>query len=73
MSREDFRDFLKTVEHNILVKEKLEQCKTSKDIILFAKKYGYSITLEDLNYDETATKFESWYQKSKINVLKFKK
>ena len=51
MSREEFRSFVKTVEHNIIVKEKLSQCKTSKDLIFLAKKYGYSITLKDLNYD----------------------
>ena len=71
MSREEFRHFVKTVEHNIHVKEKLVECKTSKDLILLAKKYGYSITLEDLNYDRTATKSASWFQKSKINELKY--
>tara|TARA_B100001250_G_scaffold143448_1_gene122798 strand:+ start:47 stop:259 length:213 start_codon:yes stop_codon:yes gene_type:complete len=70
MSRENFRNFVKTVEHNILVKEKLLQCKTSKDLILLAKKYGYSVTLEDLNYDRTASQFENWYKESRINPLK---
>ena len=70
MSREEFRSFVKTVEHNIIVKEKLSQCKTSKDLILLAKKYGYYITLKDLNYDETATSFESWFKESRINPLK---
>jgi len=70
MSREEFRNFVKTVEHNIIVKEKLLECKTSKDLILFAKRYGYSITLEDLNYDKTATKFELWFKESRINPLK---
>ena len=61
MSREEFRNFVKTVEHNILLKEKLLECKTSKDLILLAKKYGYSVTLEDLNYDKTASQFENWF------------
>ena len=69
MSREDFRNFVKTVENNIIVKEKLLKCKTSKDLILLASKYGYSIKLEDLNYDKTATQFELWFKKSKINPL----
>tara|TARA_Y100001968_G_C19205980_1_gene642316 strand:- start:524 stop:703 length:180 start_codon:yes stop_codon:yes gene_type:complete len=59
MSREEFRNFVRTIEHNILVKKKLKQCKESKDLILLAKNYGYSISLEDFNYDKTATKFES--------------
>ena len=71
MSREEFRNSVKTVEHNILVKEKLLQCKTARDLISLAKKYWYSITLEDLNYDETATQFESWFKESKINALKY--
>ena len=70
MSREEFRSFVKTVEHNIIVKEKLSQCKTSKDLILLAKKYGYSITLKDLNSDKTATRFEFWFKESRINPLK---
>tara|TARA_Y100001968_G_C18930548_1_gene514046 strand:+ start:142 stop:363 length:222 start_codon:yes stop_codon:yes gene_type:complete len=72
MSREDFANFVKTVEHNILVKEKLAECKTSGDFILLAKKYGYHITLEDLNYDKIATKFENWFKESRINPLKCK-
>ena len=71
MSREEFRNFVKTVEHNFQIKEKLVQCKTSEELILLAKKYGYSITLEDLNYDKTATKFEFWFKESRINPLKF--
>ena len=71
MSREEFRNFVKTVEHNFLVKDKLVNCQTSEQLILLAKKYGYSITLEDLNYDKTATKFRSWFRKSKIHPLKY--
>ena len=70
MSREEFKNFVYTVEHNILIKEKLITCKTSKDLILLAKSYGYSITLEDLRYDETANKFGLWLEKSKIKPLK---
>ena len=70
MSRQEFRNFVMTVEHNTLVKEKLVQCKTSEDLILLPKRYGYSITLEDLNYDKTATKYEFWFKESKINPLR---
>ncbi len=70
MSREDLRNFVKTIEHNIFLKEKLLRCKTSQDLITLAKKYGYSIRFEDLNYDKTANKFETWFKKSKINPLK---
>ena len=70
MSREEFKDFIKTVEHNIILKEKLLLCKNTKDIILLAKKYGYFISIEDLNYDKTASQFEFWFKKSRINPLK---
>ena len=70
MSREEFRNFVTTVEHNIILKEKLVQCQSTKDIILLAKRYGYSITLKDLNYDKTASKFESWFKESRINPIK---
>ena len=71
MGREELRNFVKTVEHNLLLKEKLLECKTSKDLILLAKNHGYSITLEDLNYDKTATRFETWFKESRINPIKF--
>ena len=70
MSREEFRNFVKTVEHNVLVKEKLLKCKTSKDLILLAKKYGYHINSEDLKYDKIADRFEIWFKESTINPLK---
>ena len=70
MSREEFITFVKTVEHNILLKEKLFQCKTSKDIVLLAKKYGYYITIQDFNYDKIETQFGLWFKESKINPLK---
>ena len=70
MSREEFRNFIKTVEHNTLLKEKLLKCKTFKDLIFLANKYGYSITLEDINYDQTASQYEHWFKESKINPLK---
>ena len=72
MSREEFVNFVNTVEHNIFIRGKLSRCKTSKDLILLAKKFGYSITLEDLRYDKTATHFEFWFKESIINPLKYK-
>ena len=58
MSREEFKNFVKAVEHNILIKKELIQCKTSQDLILLAKKHGYLIIFEDLNYDKIATKLD---------------
>tara|TARA_Y100001968_G_scaffold220572_1_gene203444 strand:+ start:1224 stop:1388 length:165 start_codon:yes stop_codon:yes gene_type:complete len=49
------------------------QYQTSKDLILLAKKYGYSITIEYLNYNKIATKFELWLKESRINPLKYLK
>ena len=70
MSREEFRNFFKIVEHNILIKEKLSQFKTYEYLILLSKKYGYSVTLENLNNDTTASQFEIWFKESSINPLK---
>ena len=66
MRREEFKNFVKTVKKNVSAKNKLVKCKTSKDLILLAKKYGYSITLEDLIYDKNANKFELWFKESTI-------
>tara|TARA_B100000902_G_scaffold20214_1_gene24243 strand:- start:335 stop:619 length:285 start_codon:yes stop_codon:yes gene_type:complete len=70
MSREEFKNFIKTAKKNVSVKNKLVTCKTSKDLILLAKKYGYTINFEDLIYDKTATKFERWFKESTIKPLK---
>ena len=66
MSREEFKNFVQAIDHNIFLKDKLFQCKSSGDLILLAKKHGFSITLKDLSYDQTATKFESWFKASEI-------
>ncbi len=71
MSREDLRNFIKAVEHNIFVREKLALCRTKNELMLLAKNYGYSITLEDFKYDKKASKFEAWFKKSRINTLKY--
>ena len=71
MSRQEFSAFIKSVKQNILIKEKLFQCKTSKDLILLAQKCGYSISLEDLNYEKTATQFGLWFKESRVNPLKY--
>ena len=70
MTREELRTFVNTVERNIPLQEQLVLCKNSEDLILLAQKYGYGITTEDIKYDKTATKFESWFKESKINSLK---
>ena len=71
MSREEFRNFVKSVEHNIFIKEKLMECKTSKEIIFLAHKYGYSISLKDFIQDKDSTKFEYWVKESRITPLKY--
>ncbi len=71
ISREDFRNFIKAVEYNNLLKDKLVQCKSLKDLIILAKEHGYFITFENLNYDKTANEFDSWFKESRINPLKY--
>ena len=69
MSREEFRNFVKAIEKNIVLKEKLSNCKTIKDFFLLAKVYGYQITREDLKYDKTASNFESLFKEFSISPL----
>ncbi len=70
MSREEFKNFVKAIEHNIIIKEKFSKCKTYHELILLAKNYGFNITFEDLEYDNTASKFETWFKESTIPPLK---
>ena len=58
MSKEEFRNFVKTVEHNILIKEKLVQCKTSKVLFLVAKSVDSLSDMDNFNFDKTANQYE---------------
>tara|TARA_B100000579_G_C22039355_1_gene491873 strand:+ start:219 stop:440 length:222 start_codon:yes stop_codon:yes gene_type:complete len=71
MSREELKKILYAIDHNIIFKDKFSECKSSEDFIVLAKKYGFSITLKDLSYDQTAGKLESWFKESEISPLKY--
>tara|TARA_Y100001968_G_C18752844_1_gene434123 strand:- start:185 stop:439 length:255 start_codon:yes stop_codon:yes gene_type:complete len=60
INRDEFKNFVNTIEHKRLFKEKILYFKTSEDLIILARKHGLSITLEDLNYDKIVSKFEFW-------------
>ena len=71
MSREDLRNFVKAIEHNVFVREKLNECKTANDLIILAKNFGYTISFKDFKYDKAASEYESWFKESKIGSLKY--
>ena len=71
MSRFEFKSFIQTLEHSIILKDNIARCKTPKDVISVAKKYGFSISQEDFNHDEAATKIEAWFKESQINTLRY--
>ena len=73
MSREEFKNFVNCVEHNIRVKKKLSKCKGRKELILLAKNHGYSVTIKDLEEDKTCTNFDFWFKESRIKPLKYTK
>ena len=70
MSREEFRNFVNTIERNILLKDKIFRCNKLSDLIILDKTYGYNISLKDFDYSKTAIEFESWQEKSTINPMK---
>ena len=70
MSRDEFKNFVNTVENKRLFRDGLFNCKTPEDLIILARKHGFSITLKDLYYDKIASKFEFWFNESQINPLK---
>ena len=72
MTREEFKKFSYAIDHNIFLKDKFSECKSSGERLLLAKKFGFPITLKDLSYDQTAKKIESWFKESEINPLKYK-
>tara|TARA_Y100001968_G_C19319704_1_gene698562 strand:- start:331 stop:552 length:222 start_codon:yes stop_codon:yes gene_type:complete len=73
MSRNEFKSFIRAAERNYNLRKELKNCEGSnKEVILLAKKHGFSITLKDFEEDLMAEKTGEWFINSKINPIRRK-
>ncbi len=70
MSREGFSDFLKAAEHRLTLREQVKSCKNYHEIISLAYSYGFHITLDDIQRENTFAGVENWFKTSKINPIR---
>ena len=70
MSREEFSSFLHTAEYRSSIRNELSKTNTIEEIIDIAKKYGFTINLEDFKKEYICEKTETWFKTSKIYPIK---
>ena len=67
MSRESFKDFIYTIDHNQSLRRQVAACENEEDLIAIARSHHFNITKEDLNADKKNSEAAEWFEKSKIN------
>lgn len=67
MSRESFRDFLHSIDHNRSLRRQVASCSSDETLIEVAKNHGFTITKEDLIADKKNSETAKWFETSKIN------
>lgn len=70
MSREDLSKFVEAAERSLSLRDELRFCKNDQRIIEIAAKYGFSITLKDINEDKQEEMIEDWFRTSEISPFK---
>ncbi len=71
MSREEFQDFIHAVEHSLSLREEINKALGDETLIIkLANKYGFKVTIKDLEEDSSAESVNAWFQASKINPIK---
>ena len=67
MSRESFKDFIHTIDHNQSLRRQVASCANEEDLIAIARRHHFHITKEDLNADKKNSESAKWFETSKIN------
>tara|TARA_B100000029_G_C17477559_1_gene924330 strand:- start:336 stop:566 length:231 start_codon:yes stop_codon:yes gene_type:complete len=70
MSREDLTNFLHAVNHSSSLRKEISDCKSQKNVIDIAQRYGFFITNQDLHEDGNAAKINNWFKDSRINPIR---
>ena len=66
MSREGWKDFLRSAERSPSLQRELNACSETKDIIELGKRLGFAMCLDDLNQDAQAEAISHWFKQSTI-------
>ena len=67
MSRESFKDFIHSIEHNQSLRRQVAACENEEDLIAIAKSQHFHITKEDIKTDKKNSEAAKWFETSKIN------
>ena len=70
MSREDLTNFIHAAEHHLQIRRELAKTKSWNDVIEIARKYRFSITLNDIEEDPLAEGANRWFKTSKISPIR---
>lgn len=66
MSRESFKDFIHSIDHNQSLRRQVAACENEEDLIAVARSHHFKITKEDLNADKKNSEAAKWFETSKI-------
>ena len=67
MSRESFKDFIHSIDHNQSLRRQVAACENEDDLIAIARSNHFHITKEDINADKKNSEVANWFETSKIN------
>ncbi|MAB55733.1 MAG: hypothetical protein CMN93_07650 [Synechococcus sp. CPC35] len=67
MSRESFKDFIHSIDHNQSLRRQVAACENEEDLIAIAKSNHFNITKEDISADKKNSEAAKWFETSKIN------
>ena len=66
MARQDLLNFINAVERSPLLRKELNTCKNEEGLIKLANKYGFKISLFDIENESKAIEIEQWFKESQI-------
>ena len=66
MSRESFKDFIHSIDHNQSLRRKVADCENDEDLITVARSHHFNITKEDISADKKNSEAAKWFETSKI-------
>lgn len=67
MSRESFKEFIHSIDHNQSLRRRVAACENEEDLIAVARSHHFHITKEDICADKKNSEAAKWFETSKIN------
>ena len=66
MSRESFKDFIHSIDHNQSLRRQVAACEHEEDLIAVARSHHFNITKEDFSADKKNSEAAKWFETSEI-------